>query len=215
MKNAILALSLGLPLSANAAIYFPSNVINGNGSTDALIQNANGSLNTGGFVAMGYFAAGYVVGPISSTEEMANTIAAFNIVASFNVGGISPSLSGAFPGYYEGLATPGGVITAGNPLIGRMLYVFAGNFGTLLSSDEWAIKALFPIADDVPNEQTYVGNPFGGISPVYGSFGAFSGNASGFGTSDYRTLQLALIPEPSAALLGAIGALGLLRRRRN
>jgi hypothetical protein len=27
--------------------------------------------------------------------------------------------------------------------------------------------------------------------------------------------QLAAVPEPSAALLGALGALGLLRRRRN
>jgi hypothetical protein len=33
--------------------------------------------------------------------------------------------------------------------------------------------------------------------------------------SGFRAVNLTVIPEPSAALLGAIGALGLLRRRRN
>lgn len=69
------------------------------------------------------------------------------------------------------------------------------------------------------------------------SYGAFKGNALvpsvgaisltsatlgdlGIGTSVYSAtgtsgFQLASVPEPSAALLGAIGALGLLRRRRN
>lgn len=48
-----------------------------------------------------------------------------------------------------------------------------------------------------------------GTSTFAGTAGTTSGpqTASGF--------QLASVPEPSAALLGAIGALGLLRRRRN
>ena len=40
----------------------------------------------------------------------------------------------------------------------------------------------------------------------------------GVGTSTYSatgTSGFQLVPEPSAALLGALGALGLLRRRRN
>jgi hypothetical protein len=35
------------------------------------------------------------------------------------------------------------------------------------------------------------------------------------GADPVRTANFALVPEPSAALLGALGALGLLRRRRN
>ncbi len=47
-----------------------------------------------------------------------------------------------------------------------------------------------------------------------GSSGA--ANVDGGGTlADSRFTAVNLIPEPSAALLGAIGALGLLRRRRN
>jgi hypothetical protein len=210
LSNTISALFLGLSLSATAAIYFPSNVVSGSGSGDALLQNADDTLNSGGFVAMGYFPSGYVI----STIDMDLNISNFTTVASVLSGSSSVSLGGAFPGYYEGDVVDTANIVPPSLLIGRPLYVFAGNLGTLAGSNEWAIKEVAVIASDDPNEQTYVGNPLGGAAPAFGLFGSFTGDASGFGSSTYQTLQLQPIPEPSAALLGALGALGLLRRRR-
>ena len=58
--------------------------------------------------------------------------------------------------------------------------------------------------------------------PALGTLSINSGSLTdmGVGTSVYSAtgtagFQLAYVPEPSAALLGALGALGLLRRRRN
>ena len=47
-----------------------------------------------------------------------------------------------------------------------------------------------------------------------GPAGIFGADNSGIGQS-LKTASLVAIPEPSAALLGIVGALGLLRRRRN
>jgi hypothetical protein len=47
-----------------------------------------------------------------------------------------------------------------------------------------------------------------------GSNGFFSGTGAA-GSSPVKSATFQVIPEPSAALLGALGALGLLRRRRN
>lgn len=212
MKNkiAIVASFIGLASTAFAANYIPSNVVTGDGSGDALVQNFNGTLNSGGIFAMGFFPSGYVI----STSDMDVNILNFTIVASGIVGSNSASLGASLPGYVEADPVDGALITGADPLLGRALYVFAGNTGTLAGSTEWAIKQIASIADDVPNENDYLGNPLGGAAPAFGSFGSFTGNASGFGESTYQTLQLAPIPEPSAALLGAFGVLGLLRRRR-
>lgn len=48
-----------------------------------------------------------------------------------------------------------------------------------------------------------------------GSAGFFSGTGSTGGSNVVKTAAFQVIPEPSAALLGAVGALVLLRRRRN
>ena len=210
IKVTIVGAILGLSAIANAAIYIPSNVVSGDGSADALIQNSNGTLNSGGVLAVGYFNVGYAI----STTDMVANIAAFNIGASAIIGSNSDSLGGSFAGYVEGAAVNGTDILAGSPLLGTLMYVFAGNAATLGASTEWAIKAIATIQADTPVENSYLGNPLGGAAPVFGSVGTFTGNASGFGQSTYDTLQLAAIPEPSAALLGALGALGLLRRRR-
>jgi MYXO-CTERM domain-containing protein len=70
------------------------------------------------------------------------------------------------------------------------------------------------------------GNSFGAFQgPNAPAVGAMTFNSATItedllGTSTYSAVgtsgfQLASVPEPSAALLGAVGALGLLRRRRN
>ena len=63
---------------------------------------------------------------------------------------------------------------------------------------------------------------FGTAVSASNPFSRITNNQTGNSTSSFGTVALAsqglafaVVPEPSAALLGAIGALGLLRRRRN
>jgi MYXO-CTERM domain-containing protein len=219
-KLALASAFIALAVSSNAAIFVVTNVITGDGSSDGLFQNKNGTLSSGGVVSMGYFPASYVfnvTNPVNFTSTLLNLdLANFTVLTSAVTGSASASLSGSFPGYVEAADFQGANITTGNPLLGRALYVFSGNSATLAGSTQWGLKQVATIGDDSPLEQTYLGNPFGGSAPVIGSTGAFTGDASGLGSSTYQTLQMSTaVPEPSAALLGAIGALGLLRRRRN
>lgn len=197
---------------ANAATYLVSNVVNGNGTTDSLFQNVDDSLLNGGIVALGYFAGGT---PSSSLNDIATTISSFTLQASALAGSNSASLSGSFAGYVEADLITGVSITGSNSLIGQSMYIFVGNAATLGTSTAWAIASIGTIADDIPFDNQYTAQPFG-VTPLIGSVGSFTGDAGGLGSSTFNTLKLAAVPEPSAALLGAIGAaLLVVRRRRN
>lgn len=227
MKLKLIIATALIAVSANsyAAIFVVSNVVAGTALTDALFQNtstpgvvgnsgATGTLMNGGIVTLGYFATNAFV-PSSNLNSIGTTIAGFTVVATGIPGTSSDDLGGSFAGFVQSEAFPGGQITGVNALIGRTLYVFAGNNTSLALSTAWGLKAVNTIVDDVPNETTYLANPLGGAAPVIGTIGSFIGNPGLQGAGTFNTLQLAAIPEPSTALLGAIGALGLLRRRRN
>jgi PEP-CTERM motif len=198
----------------SAATFIVSNVVNGDGTTDSLYQDSDGSLLNGGLVSIGYFPAGYLVQ--SNTSNIEATIANFTSVTSFATGTNSSSLNGSFAGYVEGPAVLGSTITAGNALLGRELYIFAGNAATLATSTKFGLKQIGTILDDDPFANQYTANPFGGDAPVIGKTGSYTGDAGGVGVSTFTTLQLVqVVPEPSSAFLASLGVLGLLRRRRN
>jgi hypothetical protein len=203
----IVAASVALFSSANAATFVVSNVVDG--LSETLYQNGNGTLNSGGIATIGYFTSGYTITGVAATD-----LAAFTIVTSAEIGGASVDLGGAFAGYAQSDAVDVGTITTGNVLLNRPVYSFIGNLATLASSNAWILIQVGTITDDVPTANDYSSNPAANL-PVagYGQVGpGFTGNAGGQGSSTYSTLQF--IPEPSAALLGAFGVLGLLRRRR-
>lgn len=212
LKLSLTLISVALLSQASAATYLVSNVVLGDGSADALYQDVDDSLLNGSIVALGYFTGGT---PSSSLNDIATTISSFTLQASALTGSNSDSLGGSFAGYVEAALVSGASITGSNALLGQSMYVFVGNAATLEASTAWALASIGTIQDDVPVEQQYTANPFG-VTPLIGSVGSYTGNASGFGTSTYNTLKLAAVPEPSAALLGAIGAVLLVvRRRRN
>ena len=93
-----------------------------------------------------------------------------------------------------------------NPLIGRKIYVFAGNTGSLSSSTAWGLMSVGittgdsptsepPITADVDSESSVI------IGEVYYDI-------------DLGRYGLQLVPEPSALLLVAISSTALMRRRR-
>ncbi|RYZ90968.1 MAG: hypothetical protein EOP06_07290 [Proteobacteria bacterium] len=211
LKIAILTGLLGFAGFSNAAIYSLNNVVNGPG--DTLHANSLNQLSTGTVVTIGVFTAGFDLA--SSLTDQAALLTNYTTLTSGLTGGPSETLGAALaPGYIELAADDQPSITGNNPLIGRSLYSFIGNAATLALSTEFALVLLGTIQEDLPNELSYSSNP-GGISPLIGKLDSFTGEAAA-GTGTYVTLQTqVIVPEPSAALLGMVGALGLLRRRRN
>jgi hypothetical protein len=202
--------------NANAAIYAVQNLSSGYAYSDGLFQNADNSLLDGGIVAMGTF-----TGTGFQVNDIATTISNFQLLASALAGSNSTTLGGSFPGYVETSFDTSNVEGA-NTLIGQDLYVFVGNASTLAASTAFGLFKTATIQSDFPNEQTYLANPFSAINAgelLMGGAGTFTGNASGLEAPNavYTTLKLAApIPEPSAAILGGLGALAAcVRRRRN
>ncbi len=202
-------------LTSNAATYSLFNVAGGPG-VDTLWANADGTLMNGtGFVTMGYFATNPLTTDIDTIAELVALKSTFTSVQT-----ATPGNSAAFtaPGFLAEDAAVVSSITGSNALIGRKLYAIASNASSLAAATELNAFSLFEVAtivDDVPFEQNYVANP-AGSTVIIGEFGVYddSTGALGLGEGTYTTLKLAGVPEPSAALLGAFGVLGLLRRRR-
>jgi len=213
MKSKLLAIAVlaGGLCSANAADYAINNVAQGIGDT-LYASNANVPLS-GAVVTMGIFAAGFDVQ--ANLGNSAALIANFTIFASGTTGNNSASLGGSFAGYAEYDPVDGALVTTGNALLGRTLYSFIGNAATLGASTQFGLLNMGLIKDDVPNENLYSSNPAAAVAaPLIGSLGTVNGDF-GSGVGVYNTLKLApIVPEPSAALLGLLGAVGLLRRRR-
>lgn len=214
LKLTFVAALLAMGSNVNAANYLVSNVGTGYGYSDALFQNVDDSLLSGGIVALGYFAT---VAPSSELSQIGSTISNFTITASALAGSYSASLGGNFAGYVEAPLVNGAplISPADDAFIGLDLYVFAGNAATLETSTSWALVRISTLTEDLPLENTYQAQPFG-FTPLIGSIGTFDGISPISGDPEtYSTLQLAAVPEPSAVMLGALAAsLGLLRRRR-
>jgi len=129
--------------------------------------------------------------------------------ASISAGFISAG-SVAFP--YGGDANFNGYVSGVTPLFDStvlglgdkniMWFVTDGSTGYALLED--TVNTFKPEAA-IPNTSTTVMN-----SGLYGTFTQHATDPS----SSVASIGLIPIPEPSAALLGALGALGLLRRRR-
>jgi hypothetical protein len=200
--------------SSNAAQYQLLNLAGGPG-VDTLWANADGSLMNGtGTVAIGYWAAGVTTADIDTIAELVPLLASFTSQQAA-IPGISTNFPA--PGFLNEDPFLGATITGVNTLIGKGIYVIATSAASLVAAttaDAFSLFYVRDIQDDVPLEQTYTGNPATG-TVIIGSIGSFddAANSLGVGAGVYSTLEL--VPEPSAALLGALGALGLLRRRRN
>jgi hypothetical protein len=215
MKSKLFAAAVFIAASglSSGANYIISNV--SDGLTDTLFATADNQLSTGGVVSLGVFASGFDVS--ANLSDYSALVSNFTtIFASGATGGASGSLGlASAPGYTENATVDNAPLLTGNPLIGRTLYLFAGNLATLAASPQLALLNMGPLQNEDGGELDYVANPaFRVGNPLIGAFGTLSGDLGGQGVSTFTTLQMQPIPEPSAALLGAIGALGLLRRRR-
>ena len=202
---------ISMASTAIAANIIVSNVGSGYAYSDTLFENVNGSLLDGGIVAMGYFGSN---DPSTDLSEITNTIADFTTLASGVAGSQSASLEGAFAGYVEVADYNTGVLGSGSTLIGKKVYAFVGNQSTLAASTSFALFLTGTFAEEEAGfEDSFIAQPFG-LVPLIGTVDSITTNSPISGSPETFT-TLKLVPEPSTTLLGAVGALALLRRRRN
>jgi hypothetical protein len=223
IKHTILALGITLASlpSIDAATMLISNVSNGPGDTLWALNNNTPMSN--GVVVMGYFPASVLPSEINTIGGLVSKLSQFVSVSTVDISAVDSTLSGAFNGYAESsgaVTVPGSPLNAGNALLGRTVYQIvtnASSLGVATASNEFALLSYGTFLGDQPVEQPFDGNPTLGQSIISGGVGSFVVNDGSFyENGTYSTLKLATaIPEPSTALLGAIGAMALLRRRRN
>jgi hypothetical protein len=204
--------SLYVVCSASGANYAINNVVAGPG--DVLYADAANAPLTGSIVTLGIFTEGFDVQASVEANDISALIDNFTIITSALTGNYSVSLGGNFAGYVEGGEVDGSLLIGSDPLIGVTLYSFVGNASTLEESTSFALLNMYVFVDEEAGELDYSANPLASpYSPLIGEYDSVTGDY-GAGEGTYGTLKLAAIPEPSTALLGALGALGLLRRRR-
>lgn len=226
MKKQTLALAV-LALTASFAHGVTYTLTNVAGNNSSVVVNSAGTRLTGngasstviGSAAFGYFSASdSAISASTSGTELLTTFVPFSTNAGlFN----NPTT----PTNYQGLFSRSGTLTLANldAFAGKNIYLVLTNAATISGGTEYLVYKF---------NSTYIGSGAdtgGTLSFVIDTavtndgtllLGTRTGpslTAAGFDTSAEPSFQLqtlAAVPEPSAALLGMLGALGLLRRRR-
>lgn len=184
------------------------------GTTDGQAQTATGTYGNwtsagSGVVAFGTF----------TTDNLAS-LSKTSLIAAFSNQFGSTTTFGAGPGGQRGTFsfTHPEIIIAGSQFDNQFMYMFAGNGSTIANSTEFLVlknSTRFLSADDPTPTAITVQFLRSNSTTLFGTEVADvpTTNTDGSVTPGWR--MAAPIPEPSSALLGALGALALLRRRRN
>ena len=201
---------------ANGAIYTFNNVALGPG--DTLYADSNNNYASGTVLTVGTFTIGFDVA--GNLLDQAALLSNYNSVSQVTIGSTSETLEGQggttlFPGYTEYAPVNGADILPPNGLIGQTLYAFVGNNSSLALSTAFSLFVVAPsIFDDTTGENEYVINPGNCGTILIGELDTSSVDA-GAGAGVYNTLKtVAIVPEPSSMLLGLLGAVCMLRRKR-
>lgn len=126
----------------------------------------------------------------------------------------SPLTGGTRSGLFTG-QTFDGTLPVG--FAGKDAYIVVGNNTNFAAATAFAVfnaGTTFVAPDQFGNSaQTLSGTTVGTV--VFGTVRSVTTQPTGLNSPAFASGVVLAIPEPSAALLGAFGALGLLRRRRN
>ena len=209
--GAVYNVTTGTVASSNGIA--PSGLVSNIGAT-AVSGTFNGyqSPASTGIVAFGIFSS-------LSDSQITNAVSLDSLVSSFIQFGASGGFNAAGAFGSKGVFTRNTSATVlGSSFSNKNIYALAGNGSTFANSTELLVlksASLFTDAqDDIPTAQT-VTLTTGTATLLFGvnladvrTTTADASVTPGWGTAK-------VIPEPSAALLGAVGVLGLLRRRRD
>lgn len=223
-----LAATLAFMSIANGALY---TLNNGTGSTAAGVQTTSGAVFRSGTTAGTVLGtapqniqtsagAGIVSFGFFSSEDFATLTAPSQLVALFTRFGAEGTFAAGSTGGNRSVFSSPQNQTIGATFDTKNIYLFAGNGSTYLNSTEFLVARMtetFNLADDVINQVTpkvLTINPENSVALLGSEIpNVFTTNTDASQTTGWQ--MAVLVPEPSAALLGAFGALGLLRRRRN
>jgi MYXO-CTERM domain-containing protein len=206
MKNTILALLLGAVATgvSSAATIAVGRGGATNGYTTFTASGTNLSLTGGFYFSVGTFASEPVITtPASLLNVITNNYSEFASILTPTSGSTIGSLTGSF-------------IATNADFNSVPMYFVVGNGTTRANSTQFAILKGDPTPFVFPAS---AGSPSGAASITLSGAAVASPLAGAgieleiAGAPDSLTL-VDTIPEPSAVLLGALGALGLLRRRR-
>lgn len=212
--------------SANAALY---TLNNGSGSTAAGVETLAGRTFRSGTLDGAAFTGtnlGTSAGPgvvsfgFFSTDDFSAISTPTALVALFTRFGAEGTFAAGSTGGNRSVFSSPQNQTIGSTFDNKNIYLFVGNGSSYLTSTEFLVTKFdtkFAVADDTTNAVTpkvLTINP-GNSQALIGSEIANVWTTNSDATTNAGWQTAVLVPEPSAALLGAIGALGLLRRRRN
>lgn len=207
--GALYTLSSGVSATASGIIDTQGRAFRAGTTPGAAFSGTAGGTSAGpGVVGFGIFSTDNL-SALSSTQLVA-AFTGFGSTVPFNVAGTTGNRS-----VYSSAQSQA---VLNSPFAGKAVYLFAGNGTTYGNSTEFLItkaaSLTFNASDDnVPTPNSYVITP-GNSSVLFGSV-VNDVKTSSSDTSVNSGWQMATpVPEPSAALLGALGAMVLLRRRR-
>lgn len=175
----------------------------------ALVDSGNNLLAAGsGSWTAGTFAAGFNF-----------NVTATQVIAGFNAVTTTAGIGTPFAGTFNNSVTyDGGTTATPASVVGQAVYILVGNGLTLATSTQIAVfttGGVFIGGDAIGNGGfTADAETVGKV--VYGQTGGAPNTQpnGAFNLTNSVRLISAPVPEPSTMMLGAIGALGLLRRRR-
>ena len=190
---------------AMAATSSATVVIVGNGRGPAATREVTNSANelVTGFGAFGVLNEGGIAGMSTTFEGLGFT--------QFGAGGGSVSTSTAGQFSFQGDVGP----SAGNAstFLNQNIYLVVGFGGSdLATSTDLFIYKFDATFGDLNSPTPITQILTAADAPGSVLLGTEVGNPSGSSAGRYGAVQL--VPEPSVAILGALGALGLIRRRR-
>jgi hypothetical protein len=207
----VAAVALTAVSNVNAGVISATN-LNLADAGDLIISVAGVPIENG-IAQAGFFNTGFDVSAAILSANYTSLFANFNSLASGQIG--DPGVLGA--GKF-GLYFVGGDYGAPGPSapLNSILYTFLGSGATLAGSSHIGLlqsSATIGVDTPTPDSNDLIASDgtvrLGQTGTINYAFGA-----APVSTPNLNLMAVSVIPEPSAALLGAIGALGLLRRRR-
>ena len=212
MKLKLLALSVTIPVAANAATNVTLQNFSGNSSGNPIVDNTGTPIdNSISSWAVGTFDATFAAG-LSGLDTLT---ADQDVIDAFTQSGSAGNL--ALGGLFNTSISDvdNGNANAGESMYALLTYDNPGGVQALV----FDLGAAFPTQDGAGNGSLDLGRiltagdvAFGNTSPVTADPSTLPSAFAGFTTG--ITFDAAVIPEPSTGLLSLIAGLGLLARRR-
>lgn len=209
--GALYTLNNGTGTSASGIQTMSGDTFRGSTLPGASLGGTNGGISAGpGVIAIGIF----------STDNLASLADTTSLLAAFTQFGAAGAFSGgSTTGQRSIFSLPTSGTVKDSVFENKPIYLLVGNGTALSGSSEFLVvktTTMFTAAQDLlPTALTVTVRPSDvGSSLLLGSVVPDVKTTNSDATATQGWKMTTLVPETSTALLGALGALGLLRRRR-